>query len=278
MVGHGDVVDLHPTGLEHLARRADDRCSPQPSRLLTRRERPWDGASLRSRGVGEVAIAAAHRQSIRLAHRRHADHLDAEVQGAHHVADEHELLVVLFAKQREIRPSHVEEFGHHRKHTGEVSGSTRSLEDAAAGTRFDRDAELRAAVYLRDRRREDDVHTVALADGDVCIECARIAVEVFPSTELRGIDEVRDDDTAVGGQPPACLSHELRVTVMQGTHRHDDSGRNASGCRGIELHPRGGEEGHRSLSDRTPRSASASAELSLPAAWARSTVARARAR
>ena len=45
MVGHGDVVDLHPTGLEHLARRADDRCSPQPSRLLTRRELPVNSAA-----------------------------------------------------------------------------------------------------------------------------------------------------------------------------------------------------------------------------------------
>ena len=51
----------------------------------------------------EQPVAARQRQAVGLAHRRHADDLDAEVEVGGHAADHRELLAVLLAEDRDVR-------------------------------------------------------------------------------------------------------------------------------------------------------------------------------
>src|SRR5210317_518489 len=56
----------------------------------------------------------------------------------------------------------------------------------------------------------------------ICIECARVGVEVFVSAELQRIDENAHDDEVVFG---ACAGHERQMTCVQVAH-----GRNEAEC------------------------------------------------
>lgn len=135
----------------------------------------------------QVSVAAAHREPIRLSHRGHADDLDREVKGTRHGPHEDELLVVLLAEERDVRPCHVHELGDHCQHSGEVAGSCRALELGAQQSRIDHDRRGRGIgrrVDLVDIWREDHVSTGIGGDGDVIVESARIALEVFARSEL----------------------------------------------------------------------------------------------
>ena len=59
--------------------------------------------------------------AVGLAHDRHADDLDAEVEIAHHAADDGELLEVLLAEHGDVRLDGVEQLGDHRGDAAEVA-------------------------------------------------------------------------------------------------------------------------------------------------------------
>ena len=158
-----------------------------------------------------------------------------------------------------------------------MSRSTRSLEDAAPWAGIHRDAQTARAVDLVDGWCEDDVNVVALAHLDVGFQGARVAVKVLTRTELRGVDEVGHDDAPLR-QASARFAHELSVALVKGAHRHHHCHGHTADRRLVELRARARDPGHRPSPDRTARSESASDSLSVPAARARSTVARASAR
>jgi hypothetical protein len=90
--------------------------------LRIAREGPPPGP-LRGR---EILVAAAHGETIVLAHRGHADDGVGiglrQIEIARHAADDGELLPVLLAEQRDIRPHLVEQLAHHRRHAIEMPG------------------------------------------------------------------------------------------------------------------------------------------------------------
>ena len=75
-----------------------------------------------------------------------------------------------------------------------------ALEDVAQRPGIDGDGvrpeSLRRSVDLDRGWREDDVGPCLAAERDIVVERARVAGEVLARTELRGIDEDRDDDGA----------------------------------------------------------------------------------
>src|SRR2546426_1010310 len=74
----------------------------------------------------------------RLAHRGHADDLDAEVEVRRHPPDDRELLPVLLAEDGQVRADGMEEFGHHGGHAAEVPRSRLPAERLAEPRHLDR--------------------------------------------------------------------------------------------------------------------------------------------
>ncbi len=105
---------------------------------------------------GEVDVARAHRQPVRLAQRRHAGDLDGQIEVAHAAADHGELLRVLLAEEQHIRLRHAEQLGDDDGDAVEVARARSALE--ALGERAgDADGGGEALrIHLVGGRGEDD--------------------------------------------------------------------------------------------------------------------------
>ena len=113
----------------------------------------------------EVAVARREREAVGGAHGRHAGDLDAERQVARHAAHDHELLVVLLAEERALRPHEAEEARDHGGDAAEVAGACTALELAGQRAGIDRRGEALRVDRL-DARREHDVGALLAGDGD----------------------------------------------------------------------------------------------------------------
>lgn len=276
---------------EHLAGGTPDRRGTVCRGVRPRLERAAQAERDLTVGLGEVGVAAAHRQAVLLADGRNGNDVDEEVQVAHHAPDEEQLLGVLLAEIGSAGGGEVEQLADDGEHPVEVAGPGLALQDGAE--RAGRDAHAGVAVGVDDvrGRREHDVDAGIGADGHVGVEGPRIAGEVFLGSELERIEEDRDDDVVVLGPSPA---HELGVPVVQGAHGHDDGDISAGEGlpRGPQLvagagHDRAGCGARRVVVDRAAHSGllvarvssrdSACAGRSRPESRARTAVARARA-
>src|SRR5260370_40250237 len=72
-------------------------------------------------GRGKVEVARTHRESVLLAHNRHRDDFDIEVQIEHHPLNRAQLLEVFFAENREVRLHDIEQLADHRRHAAEMA-------------------------------------------------------------------------------------------------------------------------------------------------------------
>ena len=61
----------------------------------------------------QIDVARRHREAVALAHGSGADHLDAEVEIARHLRDHPQLLKILLAEDRDIRPALREQLADH---------------------------------------------------------------------------------------------------------------------------------------------------------------------
>lgn len=194
------------------------------------------GAGQRERGAplrgGQVAVAAGQRQPVRLAHGGHADDVHAEVQVAHHAADQGELLGVLLPVERHVGPGEVEQLGDDGEHAVEVPGPDGTLETAAHGAGAQPHLGLAAGVDLLGGGREHEVRAGRLGDRQVGLQGARVAVEVLARTELQRVDEDGDHDESLGADACAGRPDERGVTLVEGAHGHHDAG-GAAGDRAL---------------------------------------------
>ena len=120
--------------------------SVEPDRPGARRRRPRSRARSRARKsthgrlsfVGiQIAIAAAHRQSVRLANRRAGVNLDGQVQVFDHPADQELLLVVLLTEAGQIGPDDLEELENDGRHAPEMARPAGPFENVAKIGNFD---------------------------------------------------------------------------------------------------------------------------------------------
>ena len=141
------------------------------------------------------------------------------------VADEllhdRDLLGVLAAEERELRPDEVEELQADGRDAAEVAGPGVALEPHGGAGRLDPRREPRR-VHLLGRRREDDVDAVLGGERRVALEVARVRVEIGRLRELRRVDEdARDDEVALG----AGGAEERGVPLVERAHRRHEADR-----------------------------------------------------
>ena len=180
----------------------------------------------------QVGVARAHRQAVRLADGRSDLDPHGEVQVVGELADDERLLGVFLAEVRDVRPGHVEEFGHDGGDPLEVTGAGGAVE--WAGQPADLDARIEAlGIDLLDRRREQDVDALALGQPGVVLFVARVRVEVFGRAELCRVDEQRHDD---GCALLACGAHQRQMALVEPAHRgHQADGARRDGERTAQL-------------------------------------------
>src|SRR3954451_137616 len=276
LVDERDVVD-RDTGLcrEHISGCIEHRARAPSARGDTRLQRLVQRQSSYPVTVREVHVAARQRKTVGLADGGPADHLDREVEVAHHPADQRELLGVLLAEERDVGPGQVQQLADAGHHAVEGPRAVFALEPVAQRSRGDPHLGLTIRVDDVRGRGEDHVDLLARAECKVGVEGARIAVEVLPRRELQGVEEDRDDHGVA-----ACARgpDQLTVPFVQRTHGHDDryltlQGITQAGQLDAVARP-GGSHGHRRPppAARTSSSDSALSAASSPAANARSAV------
>src|SRR5581483_11238709 len=79
-------------------------------------------------GLGEIAVARRHRKSVGLAHGRHAEDLDRQIEIARQAADHLELLEILLAETGDIGLDLMEELGDDGGDAFEMTGPRRAIE------------------------------------------------------------------------------------------------------------------------------------------------------
>ncbi len=142
-------------------------------------------------------------------------------QVARHLADDHDLLGVLLAEVGALGADEVEQDRDDGRDAIEVTRPRGALERPR--DRPDRDDRVEARrVDLLDRRGEDEVDALRLADGEVARLVARVLREVGRDVELARVDEDRHDGRRVGGPG---LAHQRAMAVVQPAHRRDEADR-----------------------------------------------------
>ena len=196
-VGDHQVVEVDLRGA--CAARRGQPPSARSSAVRRVGLRPGEGAvqdgRLEPLLVVEVAVAAGQREAVGLPLGLGAHDLDRQAEVGDHLPDQHELLVVLLAEDRDVGPDQAEQLGHHGEHAAEVAGPDLALEHVRERSGLDGHRRLLgpARVDLLDGRGEDDVDALLLADLEVEVEGARVAVEVLAGAELERVDEHRGD-------------------------------------------------------------------------------------
>jgi hypothetical protein len=186
-------------------------------------------------GGAQVAVARAERQAVLGAAGVARDDLDGQSELAHHLADHHQLLVVLAPEHGAARAAaeHAgKELHHHRAHAHEEPGTEVPLEDVGdlrIGVHLEG---LRLGVQVVLARREQHVAAGGLQLGAVGVPGARVAVEVLVRQELQPVHEdAGDGDVA----QPRGLAHEREVAVVQVAHGGHEGGAPAPGKGGAQV-------------------------------------------
>ena len=222
----------------------------------------------------QVAVARTQGQAIVGAAGGPGNDLNGQGKLLHHLADHHELLVVLAAKHGHARAS-VEHAGkqlhHHRTHPGEKAG---------AKVPFQNVCQLRVGLHLEGLRLGIQVffaggkQNVAACSAQlvgVLRQGARVAVEVFVGQKLQAVHEDAGHQRIAQG---FGLLHQGQMPFVQVAHGGNKSRAAASGqrraqvCQGVnDVHGMGQSGG---VLTRRARRCRGSCRLSLPAhrlAW-----------
>ena len=105
----------------------------------------------------------------------------------------------------------------------EEPGPELPFEDLPGRPRIDPD-QLLLRVHLPDGRREDEVHALGIADGQVRVQGPRVLVEVLVRPELKRVHEDRDRDRASRARQLARAAQQRAVPVVQRAHGgHENS-------------------------------------------------------
>ena len=139
--------------------------------------------------IAEVSIAGRKCETVRGPDRLAADDFDRHRELGDHVAQHHQLLVVLLAKQGDVGLDDLKELHDDRRDAAEVTGSKLTFEDFhLLGGRLDV-VGLGCRVHLALVRCKEDRNAGILELGSVVGKRARVALEIFRRAELQTVDE-----------------------------------------------------------------------------------------
>ena len=145
-----------------------------------------------------------------------------------------QLLVILFAEHREIRPALREQLADHGGDTAEEM-RTEAILQTRGGRPLGQDPGGEAVrVHGLDVGIPDQVDFRGSQPGDVGFPGARVGTEIFGRRELSGVDEDRDDNP---GRAPLGQSDQRQVAVMERSHGRHQGDRGPSRAKAFEGAP-----------------------------------------
>ena len=167
------------------------------------------------------------------------DDFDRQGQLARHVAQHHQLLIVLFSEQRRLRLNDVEQLENDGRHAAEMAGAELAVELVLNGWWLDV-VLLRLGVEIALGGCKKDVDAGRGELLAILLQGARIKVEVVTGSELQAVDEnAGDDGVSVG----ARRGHQRDVAGVQVAHGRDKNDPatlhqrlTQLGDRGVNLH------------------------------------------
>ena len=168
-----------------------------------------------------MRVARREREAVVVAHGRNGADLDIEIEIAHDLLHDRELLGVLATEVRSVRAYELEELHADRRNPAEVAGPMVALEAFRCSFGDDPGCEA-LRIELAGCRSKEQVDARCGSHALVVREIAGISVEVGGLAELRRVDEqARDDDVGVGAR--GCDQRE--VAVVQRSHRWHEGDR-----------------------------------------------------
>ena len=194
-------------------RGLDIVAGPQPPRAFLH------GAVQHRRGAPlfrrQIDVARRHREAVALAHGARAHHLDAEVEIRRHPRHHPQLLEILFAEDREIRPHLREQLADHGGDAAEEV-RTEAVLQTGGGRAFGQDPGGKAVrVHGLDVGIPDQVDILGGELGDIGLPGARVGTEILRWRELGGVDEDRNHDL---GGAPFRQPDQRHMAVMECSH------------------------------------------------------------
>ena len=193
-----------PLGADAFSRVADARIDRQ--RLL-------------SLLLGEVDVTRRFRESVLLPNRRHAQHLDGNVEIACQAHDDLQLLVVLLAEHGVVGTRLREQLGDNGRHAIKELRAELILEARLGGARQRHRGAKTRRIDLGWVWQVDQVAASLAKLDDVAILVAGVLVEVLICSKLLGVDEDRGDHPIGALQP---FRNQFHVAGMDGAHGGHD--------------------------------------------------------
>ena len=199
------------------ARAASSAAGVPPDAAYMPASSAADSAPACSRSTSfEVAIARRHRQPVGFPHDRHPDDLHVDVEVGDHLSHQHQLLVVLLAEERPVRPHDLQQLQHDRQHAREMRWPGSTFELLTQWARMDRGAGA-VRVHVGCGGSECDLDALGAQRREIVVERPRIGIEILAGAELQRVDENRNHHD--GALHPLCGPDQRQMALVQRAHR-----------------------------------------------------------
>ena len=170
----------------------------------------------------------------------HPDDPHVDVEVGDHLADQHQLLVVLLAEERPVRPDDLQQLEHHGQHAREMRRAARTFQFGAE--RAGVNSGPRTVGYIVGRgRREHDLDALGAQQLEVGVQGARVGVEILSAPNCSGLTKIDTTTTAPGtrlaartsARCPSCSAPMVGTSITRRPvvpQRTGDRRRRRAGC------------------------------------------------
>ena len=167
----------------------------------------------------QVAIAAGERQACLVTLGFTADHVDRQSELLDHIADHHQLLVVLFAEQGGTRLGDCQQLHDHRTHPDEKAGAEVAFQNICQLSRRVHLECLRLRVKLALFGGKHNIATRSFQVLAICFQGPGVGVEILVRCKLQPVH--KDGGNRHVAQRLG-LAHQGQVPGMQVAHGGHD--------------------------------------------------------
>ena len=176
-------------GSPHIPHQGFGQGHPGAAGLGRGRQGLWQGRGLLALRRAEVAVAGAPGQTLGLSHRGAPLHPDRQPQIGHHLAQDHQLLPILFAHHQPVGAHQVEQAHHHRGHPMEMArpaSPTQHLLEPLGGVNG-RQSRLPIGIHLLHPGSEESRDPRCLGQGGIGGQIPGITLVILCRTKLQRI-------------------------------------------------------------------------------------------
>jgi hypothetical protein len=180
-------------------------------------QRPVQRSAERAR-PGQIRVARAHGQAVRIAHDRARRSRRREVEVARPCAGSARPAAGPSGRTPRRRAHQVEQLRHDRQHALEVAGTEPAAQPVRAPARAPSPRPPAVGIHPRSAGANSSVDAAAAASSRVPLQVARVAVEVLAGPNWSGLTKTRGRRSRCGGRVA-----EAEVPLVQIAHGRDEA-------------------------------------------------------